>query len=180
MKNGTCGPQNNIGLISEHCHPEGPHYMTEQKRGRAKRARVSATGSGGLRMGTQMVLRAQMHTFFLVPFGDKTPLPSRSLIVPFYSCLGPFRRWPWVPSETFLYFCVCACMLSHVWLFATPQTVALQAPLSVEFPSKNTRVACHFLPQGIFPTQGSNLHFLCLLHWKVDSLPLNYQNLEFW
>ena len=34
MKNGTCGPQNNIfELIFEHCHPEGPHYMTEQKEG---------------------------------------------------------------------------------------------------------------------------------------------------
>ena len=29
---------------------------------------------------------------------------------------------------------------------------------------------CHFLLQGIFPTQGSNPHLLCLLHWQVDSL----------
>ena len=27
-------------------------------------------------------------------------------------------------------------------------------------------------PQGIFPTQGWKLHLLCLLHWQVDSLPL--------
>jgi len=26
--------------------------------------------------------------------------------------------------------------------------------------------------QGIFPTQGSNLHIWCLLHWQVGSLPL--------
>ena len=39
-------------------------------------------------------------------------------------------------------------------------------------PSKNTGVDCHDLLQGIFPTQGSNLHFLCLLHWQVGSLPL--------
>ena len=26
--------------------------------------------------------------------------------------------------------------------------------------------------QGIFPTQGSNPHLLCLLHWQADSLPL--------
>ena len=31
---------------------------------------------------------------------------------------------------------------------------------------------CHFLLQGIFPTQGSNPPFLCLLHWTKDSLPL--------
>ena len=39
-------------------------------------------------------------------------------------------------------------------------------------PGKNTAVGCHFLLQGIFPTQGSNLWLLCLLHWQVDSLPL--------
>ena len=31
------------------------------------------------------------------------------------------------------------------------------------FQAKNTGVGCHFLLQGIFPTQGSNL---CLLHWQ--------------
>ena len=40
------------------------------------------------------------------------------------------------------------------------------------FSSKNTGVACHALLQGIFPTQGLNLHFLCLLHWHAGSLPL--------
>ena len=39
-------------------------------------------------------------------------------------------------------------------------------------PSKNTGVGCHFLLQGIFPTQGLNLCFLSLLHWQVSSLPL--------
>ena len=32
-----------------------------------------------------------------------------------------------------------------------------QAPLSVEFSSRSTGVGCHFLLQGIFPTQGSYL-----------------------
>ena len=40
------------------------------------------------------------------------------------------------------------------------------------FPSKNTGMGCHFLLQGIFPTQGSNLCLLYLLHWPKDSLPL--------
>ena len=35
-------------------------------------------------------------------------------------------------------------------------------------PGKNTAVGFHALLQGIFPTQGSNLH---LLHWLADSLP---------
>ena len=33
-------------------------------------------------------------------------------------------------------------------------------------PGENTGVGCHFL-QGIFPTHGSSLHLLCLLHWQV-------------
>ena len=33
---------------------------------------------------------------------------------------------------------------------------------------------CHFLLQGIFWTQGSNLSLLCLLCWEVDSLPLSH------
>ena len=33
-------------------------------------------------------------------------------------------------------------------------------------------MGCHFLLQGIFPTQGLNLH---LLVWQVDSLPLSHQ-----
>ena len=35
-------------------------------------------------------------------------------------------------------------------------------------PGKSTGVGCHFLLQGIFPTQGLNPG---LLHWQVDSSP---------
>ena len=35
-------------------------------------------------------------------------------------------------------------------------------------PGKNTGVRCHFLLQGIFPTQGSNPR---LLHWQAGSSP---------
>ena len=54
----------------------------------------------------------------------------------------------------------------------TPWTVAPQAPPSMGFLSdKNTRVGCHFLLQGIFSTQRSNLH---ILHWQVGSLTLRH------
>ena len=39
------------------------------------------------------------------------------------------------------------------------------------YEGKNTGVVCHFLFQGIFPTQESNLS---LLHWQADSLPLSH------
>ena len=35
-------------------------------------------------------------------------------------------------------------------------------------------MGCHFLLQGIFLTQGSNPHLLCLLYWQADSLPLSH------
>ena len=46
--------------------------------------------------------------------------------------------------------------LSHVSLFATPWTVAYQAPRLWDFPGKNTGVDCHFLLQEIFLTHGLN------------------------
>jgi len=39
-----------------------------------------------------------------------------------------------------------------------------------DFSGKNTGVGSHFLFQGIFLTQGLNLH---LLHWQADSSPLS-------
>ena len=43
---------------------------------------------------------------------------------------------------------------------------------SWDFPGKITWFGCHFLLQGTFPTQWLNPP---LLHWQVDSLPLNHQ-----
>ena len=34
-------------------------------------------------------------------------------------------------------------------------------------PGKSTQVGCHALLQGIFPTEGSDLYLLCLLHLQV-------------
>ena len=59
----------------------------------------------------------------------------------------------------------------HVWLFGTPWTAARQAPLPMGFFRQEYWVGCHFLLQGIFPTQSSNW-LLCLLQWQVGSLPL--------
>ena len=39
---------------------------------------------------------------------------------------------------------------------------------------KNTGVGCHFLLQGVFPTQGWNTHLLHLLHRQMGSLPLRH------
>ena len=39
-------------------------------------------------------------------------------------------------------------------------------------PGKNARVGCHALLQGIFQTHGLNSCLLCLLHWRMGSLPI--------
>ena len=58
---------------------------------------------------------------------------------------------------------------SRVRLFVTPWTVAYQAPLSMGFSRQEYWSGLPFLLQGIFPTQGLNLH---LLHQQAGSLPL--------
>ena len=54
----------------------------------------------------------------------------------------------------------------------TPWTVGCQALCPWDSSDKNIRVGCHFLLQGILPTQGSNPLLLHLLHWQAGSSPL--------
>ena len=48
---------------------------------------------------------------------------------------------------------------------------------SWDFLGKNTGICCHILLQGIFQTQGSNLHFL---PWEAGSLALSHGEAHFW
>ena len=54
----------------------------------------------------------------------------------------------------------------------TPWTVARRVLWPCNFPGKNTVLNCHFLLQGIFPTQESNL---CLLHFRQILYWLSYE-----
>ena len=54
----------------------------------------------------------------------------------------------------------------------TTWAVALRLLRPWDFPGKSTGVGCHFLLQGIFPTQGSNLG---LLHCRQTLYPLSHQ-----
>ena len=69
--------------------------------------------------------------------------------------------------------CVHAKLLQSCLTTCDPMDCSLPGSLvHGDSPGKNTRVGCQALLQGIFPTQGSNLQLLCLLHWQVGSLPL--------
>ena len=48
-------------------------------------------------------------------------------------------------------------------LLPSPWAVSHQLPLSLVFPRQESGVGCHFLLQGIFPTQGWNPRCPCLL-----------------
>ena len=54
------------------------------------------------------------------------------------------------------------------------RTVAHQAPLSMRLSWQDAGVGCHFLLQGIFPTQGPSPRLQWLLHWQADALPLSH------
>ena len=54
----------------------------------------------------------------------------------------------------------------------SPIDCTSQGPLSMGLSGKNTRLGCHSLLQRMYPAQGSYPHLLCLLHWRVGSLPL--------
>ena len=64
--------------------------------------------------------------------------------------------------------CVCSAVSSSLQPHGL-QPAKLLCPQN--FPIKNIGVSCHFLLQGIFPTQGSSL---CLLYWQVNFLPLHH------
>ena len=49
-----------------------------------------------------------------------------------------------------------------------------------DFSGKNTGVGCHFLLQGVFPTQGSHLHLLCLLHCRQILYMLSPWGSPYW
>ena len=79
---------------------------------------------------------------------------------------APCRLIPLPPMFLFL-----LCAQSCPVLCDPMEPVAHQVLLSMEFSRQEYETGCHFLLQGIFPTQGLNPSLLHLLHWQVDSLP---------
>ena len=78
-------------------------------------------------------------------------------------------------------------MLSHVWLFVNPWTVARQVLLSMESSRQEYWSQSHFLLQGIFPTQGLNpspalagRFFTTILPRKPSNLTQLSESLSSW
>ena len=72
-----------------------------------------------------------------------------------------------------LYSCCCCLVAKSCPTFWDPMDYSpARFPCPWDFLGKNIRVSFHFLLQGIFPIQRSDL---CLLNWQADSLPLSHQ-----
>ena len=61
-------------------------------------------------------------------------------------------------------YCVCVCVCMHAQSCLTLCDPMAWLLCLWNLPGKNTGVDCHFLLQGIFPTQGLNP---CVLHWQA-------------
>ena len=105
--------------------------------------------------------------------------PSLGPVVLTHSCYHSEVRLsvPW-------YMCVCV-HLKHIHVCESvsqscptlcPRTVANQAPPSMGFSSKSTRVGCHARLQGVFLTQGSNPG---LLDYRWILYPLGHRGIPY-
>ena len=67
-----------------------------------------------------------------------------------------------------VFVCVCVCVVakSCPTLCGPPELEPTRLLCPGHFPGRNPGVGCHFLLQGIFPTQGLSLH---LLLWRANS-----------
>ena len=72
--------------------------------------------------------------------------------------------------------CACDMVAESCWPLFDPMVWSTPPPptparllCSWDFPGKKTGVGSQFLLQGIFPTQGSNIH------WQAGSLPLSHR-----
>ena len=72
-----------------------------------------------------------------------------------------FLECSFIHVQLYVYVHMPVCVLSrfsHIQLFTTLWTVAHQAPLSMGFSRQECWSGLTCLLQGIFPTQGSNMH----------------------
>ena len=71
----------------------------------------------------------------------------------------------------------CCCLFAKLYLtFCNPMGyIACHTTLSMEFSRVEYRSGVLFPPPGDLPDPRTELTFLCLLLWQLDSLPLNDQ-----
>ena len=96
-------------------------------------------------------------------------LQSSLIYTSYVSELGSYD-W-WLSLFLLLSRHVCSVLSESLWPHGL-QPARLLCPWN--YPHKNIGVDCHFLLHRFFPTQGSNLQLMQLLHWQAESLPLRH------
>ena len=110
------------------------------------------------------------------------PFPLLLLFLPLVHWSGPHFLSPSLlllplpilstssPQLFLVSLCVCVCMLNCVRLFATPCTVALQAPLTTEFSRQEYWSGLPFPSPGDLPNPRIEPASLVSLYWQAGSL----------
>ena len=113
----------------------------------------------------------------IIPQKFSRDWPSKQLVVAnsiAYLCMALCPACFVLLSLLLLKRCYCCCSVAKSCpTLCSPMDWYLARLLCPwDIPGQNSGVGCHCLLHGIFPSQGSNWHLLCLLHWQVCSLPL--------
>ena len=106
----------------------------------------------------------------LVAFTSSIPPPALLILTSTLVLTQTFPLTFFNPIMNFLLKKVEVKPFSCDWVFATPWTVLARLLHPWDFLGKSTGVGCHFLLQGIFPIQGSNVG---LLHCRQAPYCLN-------
>ena len=102
----------------------------------------------------QITPTSDTTVFFLCPLGDHGLPQLLSLFALYYPLMCPD--------------CCCLDTRAYQTLLWPHGLLPARLLCPWDFPGKNIGMGCHFLLQGLFPTQESNPSFL---HWLADSLP---------
>ena len=147
------------------------------------------------------ILQARMPEWVAMPSSRGAPQPRDQNSASFISCIGRpvlyhYRHLgspaaiavsdisscceltsPTSPPQVLLSKHVHVCEVASVVSdSATPWTIAARLLCPWHSPGKSTGVSCRALFQGIFPTQGWNLHLLCLLPLVPPGKPASLSN----
>ena len=108
------------------------------------------------------IIPAKILELVAISSSRESSWPKDPTCISYSPCIGRWILYHWATWEA-LERSVKMKSLIHVLLFATPWTIACQAPLSMGF--SRQEYWSHFLLQGIFLTEGSNPGL------QADSLP---------
>ena len=105
----------------------------------------------------------------LIPGSRRSPVERNGYLLPTWATAhGVTMSWTWLSDSSFS---IC---FHHVWLFATPCTVACQAPLSMEFSRQGYWSGLPFPSPGDLPGPGIEPVSPTSPHWQPNSLPLRH------